>query len=125
MRGELLEPLGIRGFEIDRYPVGKAHGLQDLLALDSGHQLQMQISPVGMAAAQESGSVQQPILCAHAASGDARAEKQPICSTCLVQLDEHSGHFFRLEGHAAEITPGAEGAVVTIALAGRGEQCLE
>jgi hypothetical protein len=51
MRGELQEPLSIRGFKIDRHTVGKAHGLQDLLALDSGHQFQMQIASVGMAAA--------------------------------------------------------------------------
>src|SRR5262245_19466170 len=125
MWGELLEPLGIGGFEIDRYPVGKAHGLQDLLALDSGHQLQMQISPVGMTAAQDSGGVQQPILRAYAASGDARTQKQPLCSTRLVQLAEHSGHFFRLECHAAEVAAGAERAVVTIALAGRGKQRTE
>ena len=125
MGGKLPEPLSIWGFEIDRHPVGKAHGLQDLLALDPGHQFQMQISPVGVAAAQDSGGIQEPILCAHAASSDARAQKQPICSTRLVQFAEYFGHFFRLECHAAEIAPGAEGAVVAIAFAGRGEQCLE
>src|SRR5207237_2426345 len=83
------------------------------------------ISPIGVAAAQDSSSVQQPILRAHTASGDARAQKQPLCSTSLVQLDKRPGHFFRLEGDATEIAPGAEGAVVAIALAGRGEQRLE
>jgi hypothetical protein len=84
MGGELPEPLSIWGFEIDRYPVGKAHGLQDLRALDPRHQFQMQISSIGVAAAQDSGSVQQPILRAHTASGDARTQKQPLCSTRLV-----------------------------------------
>src|SRR4029453_7628780 len=73
MRGELPEPLSIWSFEIDRHTVGKAHGLQDLLALDPTHQFQMQISPVGVTAAQDSGGVHQPILRAHAAPGDARA----------------------------------------------------
>src|SRR5262249_31300850 len=85
----------------------------------------MQISPVGMTAAQDSRGVQQPILRAHAASGDARTQKQPLCRTRLVQLDEYSSHFFRLECHAAEVASGAKRAIVTIALAGRGEQCFE
>ena len=41
MGGELPEPFGIRGFEIDRHPVSQAHGLQDLLALDPRHQFEM------------------------------------------------------------------------------------
>ena len=125
MGGELLEPLSIWGFEIDRHPVGKAHGLQDLLALDSRHQFQMQISPVGVTTAQDGNGVQQPILRAHAAPGDTRAQKQPLCGPRLVQIDEYPGHFFRLEGHTAEIAPGAEGAVVAIALTGGGEQRFE
>jgi hypothetical protein len=125
MGGELPEPLSIWGFEIDRHSVGKAHGLQDLLALDPRHQFQMQISSIGVPAAQDSGGIQQPILRAPTTSGDARTQKQPLCSTRLVQVDEYPGHFFRLECHTAEIAPGAEGAVVAIALTGGGEQRLE
>jgi hypothetical protein len=61
----------------------------------------------------------------HATSGDTRAQKQPFCGTRLPQLDEYPGHFFRLECHTAKIAPSAEGAVVAIPLAGRGEQGLE
>src|SRR5215471_15040931 len=42
-----------------------------------------------------------------------------------MQLDERSGHFFRLEGHTAKIAPGAEGTIVAIALTGGGEQGFE
>ena len=84
MGGELLEPRGIRGFEVDRHPVGKAHDLQDLLTLNPRHQLQMQIPPVGVAAAQDSCGIQQPILRAHAAPGNARTQEQPLCGTRLV-----------------------------------------
>ena len=62
----------------------------DQRALDPRHQFQMQIPPVGVAAAQDSCGVQQPILRAHAASGDARTQKQPLCSTRLVQLDDRN-----------------------------------
>jgi hypothetical protein len=64
-------------------------------------------------------------LRAHAAPGNARTQEQPLCGTRLVQIDEYPGHCFRLECHAAEIAPGAEGAVVAIALTGGGEQRLE
>ena len=40
-------------------------------------------------------------------------------------MHEGRGHFIGLHGGAAEISPGAEGAVETVPLAGRGEQGLE
>ena len=74
---------------------------------------------------QDVSSVQQFILRAYAATGHARAEEYPLRNAFLVQHDEQPGEFLRLEGGAAEVPPGAEGAVKAIPFTGRGEQGLE
>ncbi len=85
----------------------------------------MDVAGEALAPAQDINRVNQPVLHANAAPGDPGAEEQAIHIPSPVHGGEKVGHFIRFERGAAEIPASAEGAVVAVALADRGEQRLE
>jgi hypothetical protein len=75
--------------------------------------------------AQDVGCIEQLILGSDASTGDCAAQKDAFGCSFAGQFKKEIGEFFWFEAGPAEIASGAEGAVETIALAGRAEQGLE
>ena len=71
MRREFGKPLGVRRFQIDRDTIRELHGAIDLIFLRAGHNLEVEISAILMFAAQDLGGVEEFILRADSAAGDA------------------------------------------------------
>ena len=74
---------------------------------------------------QDIGGIQQLILCPYSSARDAWAKKGAFGNTAAVQFHEYACKFSGFEGGAAEITAGAEGTIIAIPFAGRGEQGLQ
>jgi hypothetical protein len=110
---------------IDRDAVGQAHCRQDLLPLRAGHDLEVDVAPKVVAAAQEFRRGDEAVFGAGATPGDAGTEKDALGDTLPVQLHKEAGQFVGSKGSAAEIAPLPEGAVAAVPLADGGEQRLE
>src|SRR3990172_8402384 len=85
----------------------------------------MEIAAVTQAPAQDLGRIEQLVLGVGAPGEDAGREKQPLNYPGAVQFGEGARHLLRPESRPALVTAGAKGTIVTIALAGRGQHCLE
>ncbi len=129
--GELLagsqqtQAVSIGSLQIDRHPVGELHRSQHLVALGAWHDLQVNVPAVTQLAAQDLCSVDELVLGADPTTDDAGAEEDALGDTAIENIHVGAGKFIGLEGEAAHIPPGTEGAVVAVTLAGRCEQGLE
>jgi len=85
----------------------------------------MEIAAEAQATAKDLGRVDQLVLGIDATGEDAGREKQPLDEPGAVEFVERSRHLLGFESRPARVAAGAKGTVVTIALAGRGQHCLE
>jgi len=62
------QPGVIGGFQVDGNPIGKQHGLQDLILFSPRHDFQVQVTTKLPAIPDNFRRIIQPVLCPHPAS---------------------------------------------------------
>ena len=115
-----------RRFQVDRDAVGQLHGAVELVVFDAGHDLQVDVAAVALLAADDVGGIQDFVLRGHGALDDAAGQEESVDLLGALQGVKRARHFVRRESYAFGLgAPGAEDAVMAVALAGGGHHGLE
>ncbi len=121
-RRQPAQTVGCGALKIDRNAIGELHGPHHLIVLRAGHDLEMHVALIGIAAPDDLDGVDQAILGPDAAVYHAGRQEDTLHQTGPLQRIEGAGQLVRLKRHPAHPAPAsAERAVEAALLTGGGD----
>lgn len=119
LRGQGLQTRLSRCFQVERNAVCQLHGPQDLILFCAGHDLEVNITTIRIALADDFHYVDDFVLGDDAPLDNPRRQEQPINHPSALHLIKHAGQFIGLKGNTPYLAASRpEGAVVAVLFAG-------